>query len=379
MALRVDDGGSGLMNQNVAAVSSVARLLVKAELKKMGLEKEILVAAREVLQQAVRDAIRAVLIETAGMKGASDLTVQVDMAEVLRHTSPAAEAQADPKIESPVSPGCHEPLQSQEHAPAAAPTGLYIYGVAAGEDDFEMGVAGVAGCRVYALAAAGLCAVVHDCSTEPYRPDSDEQAKEWLFAHQEVLDRAKERLETILPMGFNTIIHSAARKPQEVLREWLSQECGRLKSMLDRLRGKEEFAIKILVPEEVLKKVALREDSRLQELQRELEGKPEGTRYLYKERLEKAVKDSLEEMAEVYFRKVYRALHRLCADIRVEKTKQGPPGKRMIASLSCLVEKDLVPALSETLAEIKQQEALDIDFTGPWPPYSFVSQPVVPS
>jgi|GEM_PF-671213 len=382
MTLRADDGSSGGINQDIPAVSRMARMLVRAELERAGLEKEIRAAAREVVQQAVWDAVRAVLDEMAFEKGGPILTEQPDgMAMGLNHAPPAEEVYVDsPQAEFPAAPGCQEtPPQPLGQTPVAAPAGLYIYGVAAGEDDIELGFAGIAGCRVYTLAAAGLCAVVHDCSPEPYRQESNEQARGWLFEHQDVLDRAKERLGAILPMGFNTIIHTTGRRPQEVLREWLSQESGRLKSMLDRIRDKEEFAVKILVSEEVLKKVALQEDSRLQELQRELEGKPEGARYLYREKLEKAVKDSLEDVVEVYFRKVYRLLRPLCADIQVEKTKQVPPGRRMIASLSCLVEKNRVPVLGEALAEIKQRDGFDIVFTGPWPPYSFVSELVVPS
>lgn len=149
--------------------------------------------------------------------------------------------------------------------------------------------------------------------------------------------------------------------------------------MLDRLRDKEEYAVKILVAEDILKQAALREDSRLLELQRELDGKPEGARYLYRERLEKAVKEALEDIVEIYFRKVYQELRPLCDDIQVEKTKRGALEKRMIANLSCLVEKNRVPELGEALAEIERWEGFTIDFTGPWPPYSFVGELVIPT
>jgi len=273
-------------------------------------------------------------------------------------------------------PGFQEPGPQKQ---PSEPAGLYIYGVAAGEGENELGIKGIAGCRVYTLTAAGLCAIVHDCPARPYQTDNDEQAKEWLFDHQDVLDRVREKLGVVLPMGFNTIVHAPDRLPQEVLQEWLRQESGRLKAMLDRLRDQDEYAVKILVAEEILKQAAIQEDSSLRELQRELDGKPEGVRYFYREKLEKAVKEALEDIGENYFRKVYQAVRPWCSDIYVEKIKLGIPGKRMIASFSCLVEKSKVSQLGESLAEIEKWEGFTVDFTGPWPPYSFVGELVMPA
>lgn len=382
MDFRADEGINGAANQDAPAMRSLARLLVRAELARLDLEKELQAAVREVVQMNMRDAIRTVLDEMAGGIERPALPEQQGSAAATAGQAPAAVTEPGDSI----WPACFSPEQDREaHLPRPLvqpaepdPAGLYIYGVAAGEQEIELG-AGIAGCQVYTIAVAGLSAVVHDCSSDPYRPDGDEQAKGWMFDHQEVLDRAKDMLGDILPMGFNTIIQAAGYRPPEALREWLAQENSRLKALLERLRGKEEFAVKVLVAEEVLRQAALRENDRLQELQQELDGKPEGVRYLYREKLEKAVKGALEDVAEVYFRKVYRTLSPLCADIQVEKTKRGLPGTRMVANLSCLVEKKRVPELGETLAEIERREGFSIDFTGPWPPYSFVGELVIPA
>jgi len=66
MDIRKNGGMNRAANQDVPAVRAMARQLVKTELEKLGLEKELRAAVREVLQLAVRDAVRAVLDEMAG-------------------------------------------------------------------------------------------------------------------------------------------------------------------------------------------------------------------------------------------------------------------------------------------------------------------------
>jgi len=372
MNFRADDGTKKESDLGAPAMKALVHLLVKAELERMGLEKALRIAVREIVQVIVQDAVHSVLNEMAGVKARPNLTVQQsDLMATLNEVSPVVLEPVDHTLLAKV-------LETQAQQAAPEPAGLYIYGITAEKAGIELEINGIAGCRVYTLAAAGLCAVVHDCAAEPYRPGTDEQSKEWIFDHQDVLDRAKEKLDTILPFGFNTIIQAADRPPQAVLQEWLSQESKQLLSLLERLKDNEEYAVKIQAPEEALKQAALREDTHLLELQRELEGKPEGARYLYREKLEQAVKEALEDIVEVNFRKVYQALRPFCSDIQVEKIKKGSPGARMIANLSCLVKKNRLPELGEALARI-QHDGFTVDFTGPWPPYSFVGQLAMPT
>ncbi|OPY56178.1 MAG: Gas vesicle synthesis protein GvpL/GvpF [Pelotomaculum sp. PtaU1.Bin035] len=388
MDFRVDGGSNSVTEQPVPVMISLARLLVKRELERLGLEKELQAVAqdvaRDIIQSTVRDAVRVVLDEMAGDKVKPALLERQDGVPAALSQVPQVSMEPCESTNPAIFPPVPErqisaSLPGEQLFAGGGPAGLYIYGVAMGEEEIDLDAAGIDGCRVYTLSAAGLCAVVHDCSAEPYRPDNDEHAKGWLFEHQDVLDRVKEMLGDVLPMGFNTIMHAAGRRPQEVLRDWLARESSRLKAMLGRLRDKEEYAVKILLTEEILKQAALREDSRLQELQRELNDKPEGVRYLYRERLEKSVKEALEDIVEIYFRKAYQAIRPSCADIQVEKTKRVSPEKRIIANLSCLVEKSKVTELGETLAEIERWEGFTVDFTGPWPPYSFVGELAVPA
>jgi hypothetical protein len=57
----------------------------------------------------------------------------------------------------------------------------------------------------------------------------------------------------------------------------------------------------------------------------------------------------------------------------VEKTKKMDEEKQMLVNLSCLVDMERYKALGEELEKIEQMDGFSVRFTGPWPPYSFVS------
>jgi hypothetical protein len=77
-------------------------------------------------------------------------------------------------------------------------------------------------------------------------------------------------------------------------------------------------------------------------------------------------------------KKLYTTVREMVDEIRLEPTKKEIPekwqDKLMILNLSCLVHKNRLNAVANTLRQFNQQEGLAVRFTGPWPPYSFVSE-----
>ena len=43
----------------------------------------------------------------------------------------------------------------------------------------------------------------------------------------------------------------------------------------------------------------------------------------------------------------------------------------MILNLSLLLRRDAIPRLGDYLETVSQEQAVEVRFTGPWPPYSF--------
>ena len=99
--------------------------------------------------------------------------------------------------------------------------------------------------------------------------------------------------------------------------------------------------------------------------------------YIYKQKLERAVKAETEQLADEWFNDFYGRIKKHTDDIVVEKTKKMNNGQVMLFNLSCLVAKEKVDRLGKELEEIKKMDGFSVRFSGPWPLYSFVAKPVV--
>jgi hypothetical protein len=106
-------------------------------------------------------------------------------------------------------------------------------------------------------------------------------------------------------------------------------------------------------------------------------GKSAGTAYLYRQKVERAVKAEIERLANDWFKDFYARVKQHCDDIVVEKTRKAGRNKVMLLNLSCLVAGERANNLGEELEKIDNMEGFSVHFSGPWPPYSFVGKPVV--
>ena len=106
--------------------------------------------------------------------------------------------------------------------------------------------------------------------------------------------------------------------------------------------------------------------------------KSPGMAYLYKQKVERAVKAEIERLAGEWFRDFYGRIKDYCNDILVEKTRKADRDRVMLVNLSCLVAREKVSNLGEELEKINNTEGFSVRFSGPWPPYSFVAKPVAP-
>lgn len=87
-----------------------------------------------------------------------------------------------------------------------------------------------------------------------------------------------------------------------------------------------------------------------------MEAKPEGVRYMYQQKIERAVKEAWEEKGEACFHEAYQVVSSVSDSVKVEKTKKAENGLCMVVNLSCLVAKEKVEELGRILAEIDDRE-----------------------
>ena len=83
-------------------------------------------------------------------------------------------------------------------------------------------------------------------------------------------------------------------------------------------------------------------------------------------------------VAEAPAQQVQYVKHAKGSGVAVNKAKRPADGKQMLLNLSLLVRKENVSSLGQVLDAIQAEEGVEVRFTGPWPPYSFVAKKGAP-
>ena len=246
----------------------------------------------------------------------------------------------------------------------------YVYCVVLGEvGDWEL--RGLDERPVRGISAAGLTALVHDCPAAPYQGDDEERVKVWVLAHGDVVDAAWERTGTVLPMSFDRIVRPEAGVDADAqVARWLTAEADGFRAMLERLRGKVELGVQLLWEPRVIAEAVAAGDAQVQALQAEMAGKSKGAAYFSQQKIERALRQALTARAEEDYRACFRQITALFPEVCVNELKKLPD-RKMILNLSVLVPRERVSELGALLTGF-QSEGVEVRFTGPWPPYSFV-------
>jgi hypothetical protein len=258
--------------------------------------------------------------------------------------------------------------------------GRYIYGVATSERAVNLGPIGIGDNEVYTIPCGAFCAIVHNCPAKPYQSTDEDTVKKWVRMHQGVLDEAKKELGTVIPMGFDTILQSKDEviSPDQVVKDWLKGDHDRFQTLMEKIKSRDEYGVQIFYSPRAIAKKISEESQEIRKIREEMAAKSPGTAYLYKQKVERAVKAEIERLANDWFKDFYARVKRHCDDIVVEKTRKADRNKVMLLNLSCLVARKKVDNLGEELEKINNMEGFSVHFSGPWPPYSFVAKPVVP-
>jgi hypothetical protein len=253
-------------------------------------------------------------------------------------------------------------------------SGRYLYCIVEGSEGVNFGKIGIEGNEVYTIPYNDLCAVVHDCPAEPYQSEDKEVVKRWVVAHQKVIDSAWERYGTALPMGFDTIIRgNEVSDPGENMRNWLREDYKNLKGKIEKVRTRAEYVVQIFWDSKVMSQRIIQESSEINKLKEEIKSKPRGLAYMYRQKLEDALRKEMEKQANRYFKEFYDRVKPYLDVLHVEKTKKTvDENKQMLMNLSCLLPKCGSERLGDELEKIDSMEGFSVRYTGPWPPYSFV-------
>jgi hypothetical protein len=250
-----------------------------------------------------------------------------------------------------------------------ASEGRYIYCIVNSGEETDFGRMGIENSFVYSLTVKDIGAVVHRQNAELYKTEDKEKAADWFLTHQYVVDLATKEFGTVIPLAFNTIFMGN----DETVKEWLNRYYSQLKTLLERLRGKEEYEVQIFLDNKFLMKI-LEEDEEVRRLREEIEKNNfSGTAYLLKKRQEKRL-----ALINYYAEKLYNRVKELADETLLKNVNNEVlkkwQDKLVILNLSLLVHKDKIQNLRNALTDVNKTEGFAVKLSGPWPPYSFVEE-----
>ena len=251
--------------------------------------------------------------------------------------------------------------------------GRYLYCLVNGNTEMNFGQMGIEGSLVYTVPYDDIGAVVHRCEAKPYRTTDTEKAKEWVLAHQYIVDYTTKTFGTVIPFTFDTIF----KGNDETVRGWLKEKHQPLKDLLMRLKDRDEYGVQIFLERSSIEK-EMEVDEEIRELKRQVESTSTGTAYLLEKRLEQRLNNKKMAIVSGYTETFFNQIKGMVDRVKIHPKNRGVPeewkDKEVILNLLCLVHKDMVRGLGSFLGEVNSRGRFAVRFSGPWPPYSFVER-----
>jgi len=255
--------------------------------------------------------------------------------------------------------------------------GLYAYGLV-GKSPKQLNILGIdKKNKVYPVEGRGICVMVSKIDTDKFQDEIKKllfkltkttgavpnETEEILRGHEDVVDTLM-KLTTVVPFKFGTIL-----KDEEAASKMLQDYGEKFKKLLSKFTGRAEWGLKVYAAkvEPKLKKQA----SGLPRV------KSRGTAYLLGKKMEEELKNDmstrLAKASEVIFQEAGKDAYEAKLNNTLPQKLTGK-NKEMILNTAFLIEKEKVARFCQQVKRlIKKYEpmGLEIEVSGPWPPYSF--------
>lgn len=228
----------------------------------------------------------------------------------------------------------------------------------------------------------GLYAVVSNVSEDEFNEENLKKNLanlEWIKVkaktHEKIIEGVMKN-SCVVPFKFGVLF-----KSENNLRTVLKQNYQILKEYLDNLKDKEEWGVKVYCDMERLKANIINQENEILKIEEEINSSSSGKAYLLKKKKEELVKDTVEKRINEYGQEIFKILNGLSLDTRVNKLLPEEVTEReeeMILNAAFLVEKNKVMEFVSEIDKLKvkySDKCINLDCTGPWPPYNFCFYP----
>ena len=171
---------------------------------------------------------------------------------------------------------------------------------------------------------------------------------------------------TPVPMSFGTLF-----KTDGDTVEFLKDTYDALRDVLLKMKDKLEFGLKVNWDrDEVLREIE-EQNEEIRRLKAEIQTNTQSSTYFARMQLGRLVEQALADKSEAYVREIYDSLR----DAAIASRSNKVIGDKMIMNAAFLVARDQAEQFDAKVHDIgvKFEGKLAFKYTGPWPPYNFVT------
>lgn len=262
---------------------------------------------------------------------------------------------------------------------------LYAYGLV-GQCPERLDILGIdKQNNVYPVQGRAMCVMVSNIDIDQFQRqvkllfdeltktvgDDRNRTQAILQDHEDVVDTLMKDT-TIVPFKFGTILRDEAAAAKMLL-----DEEEKFQQLLAKLTGKAEWGLKIYADRQELIRYTAQSEPRFRSMAEQREKLSKGAAYLFGRKMEEAVKgDAATRLAEISGG-IFSELGKDAFEAKLNKTlPQQLTGKKkeMILNAAYLVEQEAATpfcARGRRLREQHEPLGLELEVSGPWPPYSF--------
>ena len=242
--------------------------------------------------------------------------------------------------------------------------GIYVYCIIECSEARTFGKIGIGGRgdEVYTVHYRDLAAVVSQAPLQVYDPTRENALNHEHVNEVVMIDNGF----TPVPMSFGTLF-----KTEEDTIEFLKDTYDALRDVLQKMKDKLEFGLKVNWDRDSVLAEIENENEELRRLKAEIESNQQTSTYFARMQLGRLVEQALADKSDSYVREIYEKLR----DTAIAARDNKVIGDKMIMNAAFLVARENQERFDKKVHEIgKQYEGkLTFRYTGPWPPYNFVT------
>lgn len=197
----------------------------------------------------------------------------------------------------------------------------------------------------------------------------DRNARDHIRVITGVMDKS-----SVIPFKFGTIFNTIGN-----LEKFIMDYSASLAENFNNIKGKEEWSVKIYCNREVLTQQIDELSEEVGALQREiLQSKP-GKAFILKRKKAELIEREIDQVIRTCGQSCYNELASVSELVQINNLLPKEITERtdeMILNCSCFVKVEKIGELLSDIGSLRekyQNAGLEIEATGPWPPFSFIS------